>query len=497
MSYREYFDIDPEYFPQVDKKIIEEQPDLWKKFYPHPTFIKLLKSMVDVLSRKQKLSVWVDGAYGTGKSHAVLTLKKLIEASDEETNAYFERYNLDNFLCQKLIAQKNEGKILVCHRYGSSDIQSDTDLVVAIQEGVEKALADAGIENVASTSLKNSLIRYFEDEENKQSFDIYARTLIAECIGAQPDEIYFTSGGTESDNWAIKGIAEKGKKHHTIATQIEHHAILNACRRLEHFGFQVDYLPVDKQGVVSCEELVKFIKGNTELISVMMVNNEIGTIEPIKELATVAHDNGILFHTDAVQAVGHIPIDVSDLCVDMLSASAHKFNGPKGIGFLYIKRGTKISSFADGGAQEFHKRAGTENIASIVGMSIALKKSCDEMEKVNKKLLALDEAFNDVLLKSKIDFIRNGSENHVPGNINLSIRKSSGEMLLHRLDLMGMCISTGSACDSVNTEVSHVIKAIGVPSEYSEGTIRISFGRDNTEEDAVTIARALVKVLNE
>jgi len=175
MSYREYFDIDPEYFPQVDKKIIEEQPELWKKFYPHPSFVQLLKSMVDVLARKQKLSVWVDGAYGTGKSHAVLTLKKLIEASDEETNAYFERYNLDNFLCQKLIAQKNEGKILVCHRYGSSDIQSDTDLVVAIQEGVEKALADAGIENVASTSLKNSLIRYFEDEENKQSFDIYAK----------------------------------------------------------------------------------------------------------------------------------------------------------------------------------------------------------------------------------------------------------------------------------------------------------------------------------
>ena len=341
--------------------------------------------------------------------------------------------------------------------------------------------------------------------KSKQAVDA-ARKTIADSLGAKPEEIYFTAGGSESDNWALKATAEayESKGKHIITTKIEHHAILNACRRLEHFGFQVDYLPVDKQGVVSCEDLVKFIKGNTELISVMMVNNEIGTIQPIteigkicreKELATVAHDNGILFHTDAVQAVGHIPIDVSDLCVDMLSASAHKFNGPKGIGFLYIKRGTKISSFADGGAQEFHKRAGTENIASIVGMSIALKKSCDEMEKVNKKLLALDEAFNDVLLKSKIDFIRNGSNNHVPGNINLSIRRTSGEMLLHRLDLMGICISTGSACDSVNTEVSHVIKAIGVPSEYSEGTIRISFGRDNTEEDAIMIAKALVKVI--
>lgn len=365
-------------------------------------------------------------------------------------------------------------------------------------------------DNAATTKLDkdafNAMLPWFQEEYGNASQPYSfarkskkalaeARALIAECIGAQSDEIYFTSGGTESDNWAIKGMTETKKKHHTITTQIEHHAILNACRKLEQFGFQVDYLPVDKQGVVSCENLVKFIKDNTKLISVMMVNNEIGTIEPIKELATVAHDNGILFHTDAVQAVGHIPIDVSDLCVDMLSASAHKFNGPKGIGFLYIKRGTQISSFADGGAQEFHKRAGTENIASIVGMSIALKKNCDEMEKVSKKLLVLDEAFNDVLLKSKIDFIRNGSKNHVPGNINLSICKSNGEMLLHRLDLMGMCISTGSACDSVNTEVSHVIKSIGVPSEYSEGTIRISFGRDNTKEDAIAIAKALVKVL--
>ena len=322
-----------------------------------------------------------------------------------------------------------------------------------------------------------------------------ARASIAECIGAKSDEIYFTSGGTESDNWAIKGITEVKIKHHTITTQIEHHAILNACKRIEDFGYGVDYLPVNSQGIVSSEELEKSIKTNTKLVSVMMVNNEIGTIEPIRELATVAHNKGILFHTDAVQAVGHIPIDVDYLGIDMLSASAHKFNGPKGIGFLYIKRGTQISSFADGGAQEFHKRAGTENLASIVGMSVALKKNCNEMEKINQKLLALEDLFDGILVNSKIDFIRNGSENHVPGNISLSIHNSNGEMLLHRLDLMGICVSTGSACDSANTEVSHVIKAIGVPADYAEGTIRISFGRDNTEEDAITIAKALVKVL--
>ena len=323
-----------------------------------------------------------------------------------------------------------------------------------------------------------------------------SRETIAQCIGAEPEEIFFTSGGTESNNWAIKGTAFSGStKHAFITSVIEHHAILRPCADIESMGYPVSYLPVDCTGIVDVGTLSEYINSDTRLVSIMTANNEIGSIQDISALAAIAHSCGAIFHTDAVQAVGHIPIDVSDLCVDMLSASAHKFNGPKGIGFLYIKRGTKISSFADGGAQEFHKRAGTENIASIVGMSIALKKSCDEMEKVNKKLLALDEAFNDVLLKSKIDFIRNGSNNHVPGNINLSIRRTSGEMLLHRLDLMGICISTGSACDSVNTEVSHVIKAIGVPSEYSEGTIRISFGRDNTEEDAIMIAKALVKVI--
>ena len=368
------------------------------------------------------------------------------------------------------------------------------------------------LDNAATTKVADSVVDamlpYFKEyygnassiyqlgAKSKEALD-ESREYIAGTLGAKTNEIYFTAGGSESDNWAIKATADayarKGK--HIITSAIEHHAVLHTCEYLEKHGYEVTYVGVDENGVIKLDELKAAIRPDTILISVMFANNEIGTIQPIKEIGEIAKEHDILFHTDAVQAYAQVPINVDEMHIDMLSASGHKLNGPKGIGFLYIKRGTKISSFADGGAQEFHKRAGTENIASIVGMSIALKKSCDEMEKVNKKLLALDEAFNDVLLKSKIDFIRNGSNNHVPGNINLSIRRTSGEMLLHRLDLMGICISTGSACDSVNTEVSHVIKAIGVPSEYSEGTIRISFGRDNTEEDAIMIAKALVKVI--
>lgn len=365
-------------------------------------------------------------------------------------------------------------------------------------------------DNAATTKLDkdafNAMLPWIQDEYGNASQPysfarkpkkalMEARALIAECIGAQPDEIYFTSGGTESDNWAIKGVVEANKKHHTITTQIEHHAILKACQKLEYFGYPVDYLPVDKQGVVSCKDLVKVIKDNTKLISVMMVNNEIGTIEPIKELAAVAHDNGILFHTDAVQAVGHIPIDVNFLGIDMLSASAHKFNGPKGIGFLYVRKGTQLSTYADGGAQEHGMRAGTENIASIVGMAMALKNNYDRMQQTTEKLRSMESSFIDFFEKSNIAFIRNGSDNKVPGNINISIRNANGELLLHRLDLMGMSISTGSACDSVNSQVSHVIKAIGVPSEYAEGTIRISFGRDNKLEEAVEVAKAIIKIV--
>ena len=322
-----------------------------------------------------------------------------------------------------------------------------------------------------------------------------ARRTIAACIGALPEEIFFTSGGTESDNWAIKGIAEPGKKHWTITSQIEHHAVLNTCRTLESFGYPVVYLPVNAGGTVTPEVLEEAITKQTSLVSVMHVNNEIGTIEPIKELAAVAHAHAALFHTDAVQAVGHIPIDVNELGVDMLSASAHKFNGPKGIGFLYVRKGTHLAPYVNGGAQEHGMRAGTENVAGIVGMAVALKKNCAEMQQTTEKLHTLEAIFVDALRRANIDFIKNGAENRVPGNINISIRGASGEMLLHRLDLKGISISTGSACDSVNTQVSHVIQAIGVPQEYAEGTIRISFGRDNKMDDAMEVANAIIKVL--
>lgn len=324
-----------------------------------------------------------------------------------------------------------------------------------------------------------------------------ARETIAACIGAEPEEIYFTSGGTESDNWAIKGSAfSDAEKRATITSEIEHHAILNACAAIERLGYPVTYLPVTDEGIVQPEKLEQYITDKTRLVSVMLANNEIGTIEPVKELARIAHAHGAVFHTDAVQVVGHIPIDVKKLGVDMLSASAHKFNGMKGSGFLYIRKGTEISSYADGGSQESGKRAGTENVAAIVAMATALKKNCDRMEESTKKLIDCEKVFLDRLSDGGIDFIRNGSASHLPGNVNISIRNADGEMLLHRLDLKGICISTGSACDSVNTRVSHVIEAIHVPKEYANGTIRVTFGTENTEEESAAIAGALISILN-
>lgn len=280
-----------------------------------------------------------------------------------------------------------------------------------------------------------------------------------------------------------------------ITSQIEHHAVLNVCLSIERLGIPVRRLPVNQEGIVESEAFQTSISDQTKLVSVMLANNEIGTVEPISALAEIAHQHGALFHTDAVQAVGHIPVDVKALGVDLLSASGHKFNGPKGVGFLYIKKGTEIQPYANGGGQESGIRAGTENIASIVAMACALRKNCDRMITVSERLSRMEHIFIHTLNQAGIDYIRNGADNHIPGNINISIRDANGESLLHRLDLKGICISTGSACDSVNTKVSHVIQAIGIPKEYAQGTIRISFGADNIETDASEVATALIEIL--
>lgn len=323
-----------------------------------------------------------------------------------------------------------------------------------------------------------------------------AREIIAACINAEPDEIYFTSGGSESDNWALKGsMLIYGDNRALITSQIEHHAILNAAKSIERSGYPVIYLPVDSTGTVLPESLAQHISDNTKLVSVMLANNEIGTIQPVRELAKITHRYGAVFHTDAVQAVGHIGIDVKELCVDMLSASAHKFNGPKGTGFLYIKQGTVLQPFIDGGSQEYGLRGGTENIAAIVGMAAALKKNCENITSYNDLMCRLEDGLLNTLKSNGVCFIRNGGKNHLPGNVSLSFKESDGEMLLHRLDLMGICVSTGSACDSENTQISHVLKAIKLASEYAKGTIRVSFGADNDINDSIAVANAICKII--
>ena len=335
---------------------------------------------------------------------------------------------------------------------------------------------------------------YFFARKAKQALKS-ARETIANCINATPEEIYFTSGGSESDNWAIKGTAfSNPTKQLTITSAFEHHAILKSCKAIEKLGYPVQYLQPTETGLITPENLKKSITNQTKLVSVMFANNEIGTIQPIKELCKIAHDNGALFHTDAVQAVGHIPIDVKNLGVDMLSASAHKFNAPKGIGFLYIRKGVKINSLIDGGSQEFGFRAGTENIAGIVGMAEALKNNCNELEKNQRHIRELENIFLENLNKSKINYVKNGGSNTLPGLISLSFENQSGETILHRLDLMGICISTGSACDSVNTKISHVLQAVNLPENLAKGTVRISLGKYNTADEVLFVVNAIKKL---
>ena len=323
-----------------------------------------------------------------------------------------------------------------------------------------------------------------------------ARETIASCICALPEEIFFTSGGTESDNWAIKGIAFRNYAHQaTITTAFEHHAVLRTCEAIERLGYPVAYMWPDRKGLIYRETLERYITDGTILVSVMFANNEIGSIQPIKELCRVAHEHGSMFHTDAVQAVGHVTIDVNDLGVDMLSASAHKFNGDKGVGFLYIRKGTLLSPYADGGAQESGKRAGTENVAGIVSMAVALKNNMEALDQNQIHVRNLERRLLFGLAQESIVFHRNGGINTLPGIISLSFDGKDGETILHRLDLMGIAISTGSACNSKNTEISHVLKAIKLENSLAKGTIRISLGKNNTEEDVDAIVAGLKKIL--
>ena len=325
-----------------------------------------------------------------------------------------------------------------------------------------------------------------------------ARVKVRDFLGANNEkEIFFTSCGSESANMAIKGVVNCNKeKRHLITTKVEHPCVLNTYKELEKQGYEVDYIGVNAQGELNIEELKSKLRKDTALVSVMYANNEIGTIQPIKELCAVAHENGSLFHTDAVQAVGHIPVDVHDLGIDMLSASAHKFNGPKGVGFLYIRSGLKVMPYSDGGAQEFGLRAGTENVAGIVGMAVALKNNCDALEDNTRSVARLESRLVSLLESTDIKYVRNGGANRLPGLLSLSFPGADGEAVLHRLDLKGICISTGSACNSKNTEISHVLQSIRLDDNYAKGTVRISLGKSNTEEDVETILKALMKIFH-
>ena len=313
-----------------------------------------------------------------------------------------------------------------------------------------------------------------------------AREIIADSLGVKSNEIYFTAGGSEADNWALVAAAEayEAKGKHIITSKIEHHAILHTCEYLEKRGYEVTYLDVDENGVVKLDELKKAIRPDTILISSMFANNEIGTIEPTKEIGAIAKEHGILFHTDAVQAYGHVPISADEYNIDMLSASGHKINGPKGIGFLYIRKGVKIRSFIHGGAQERRRRAGTENVPGIVGFGKAVQLAMDEMEERTKKEVEMREYLMEKVLR-EVPFTRiNGSRtSRLPNNINFAFQFIEGESLLIKLDMAGICGSSGSACTSGSLDPSHVLLAIGLPHEIAHGSLRLTLSEENTMEE--------------
>jgi cysteine desulfurase len=357
------------------------------------------------------------------------------------------------------------------------------------------------LDNAATTKVRQEVVdamlpyftEYYGNRSSVYSFSDtakeavdHARETIANSIGAKPNEIYFTGGGSEGDNWALKATADayKSKGNHIITSKIEHHAILHTCEYLEKNGFEVTYLDVDADGVVDLEQLKAAIRPTTILISIMFANNEIGTIEPIKEIGEIAKEHGILFHTDSVQAYGHVPINVDEMHIDMLSSSGHKLNGPKGIGFMYIRTGVKIRSFIHGGAQERKRRAGTENVPGIVGYGKAAEIAMAEMD----QRIAYESKLRDHLIDrvlAEIPFVKlNGSRtNRLPNNANFCFRFIEGESMLILLDDQGICASSGSACTSGSLDPSHVLLAIGLPHEIAHGSLRLTLSDETTMED--------------
>lgn len=359
-------------------------------------------------------------------------------------------------------------------------IYADNAATTAVSEEVISAVTDC-MRNVYGNP--SSL---YDKGTEAQRVLISSRERIAACIGALPNEIYFTSGGSESDNWAIKGAAhaqaKKGKKH-IITSAFEHHAVLHSCESLEKQGFEVTYLPVYQNGIVRPEDVANAIRPDTALVTIMYANNEIGTIQPIEEIAKICRDNGVWFHTDAVQAVGHVNINVHEQGIDMLSLSGHKFHAPKGVGLLYIRRGIAIPNLIDGGAQERGKRAGTENLPSIVGLATAIETACMDIEQKNKKTAALRDRLTEKVLKIERSYYNGDAQQRLAGNANFCFDGIEGEGLLLRLSLNGISASSGSACTSGSLDPSHVLLSLGMPKEVAHGSLRITIDENFTEDD--------------
>lgn len=332
----------------------------------------------------------------------------------------------------------------------------------------------------------NASSLYRKGEEAARAI-IHARAQVARALGSEPREIYFTSGGSEADNWAIKEVAEhigrtKNKKH-IVTTAFEHHAVLHACAAMEKRGFEVTYLPVHSNGVVKVEEVANAIRPDTALVTIMYANNEIGTLQPIAEIGALCKEKGVLFHTDAVQAVGNVPIDVKEQHIDLLSLSAHKIHGPKGVGALYCRRGVTLPNLIDGGGQENGKRAGTENVAGIVALGVAITNATTNMEARTSRVRALRDRLIDGLLPITHSRLNGDREHRLPGNANISFEGVEGESLLLTLDANGICASSGSACTSGSLDPSHVLLAIGLPAEVAHGSLRLTLSDNTTQED--------------